>query len=279
MRLHGYSLHFSRQEEVRVTVDLEVLRPSASLQPVLYLLDAQGQPVGATVDLPATLAWLPAGQWPVGQIRRVRFNTLPWYTRQTPAYGLALGVIVGMDAWNVGDRLRPVLSEATGWAVRGPAEGMLIQLAQIKQQWALPVGGPSPRRFARPLWPNTVEANFENQVRLLSYTALGNETGQLSIRLAWQAITPPEPLIRFVQLVGPDGLVYGQQDSAPERGLYSTDRWQPGEVVIESVTAPIPVEPPAGRYTVHVGLYRPATGERLLLAAGGDHVEIPFLKK
>jgi uncharacterized membrane protein len=279
IRLHGYSLHFNRQEEVQVTVDLELLQPSASLQPVLYLLDAQGQPVGATVDLPPTLAWRPVSQWPAGQKVRVRFNTLPWYTRQTPVYGLALGVMDGTEAWDMGRRLRPVLNRPAAWAVRLPAGGTLVQLARIEQSWGMPVGGPTPRQFTRPILPNIAQANFEGQLRLSGYTTPRLEPAQLSLTLAWQAINPSEALTRFVQLIGPDGLVYGQHDSIPDQGLYPTDQWQPGEVVVESVLVPIQVEWPAGPYTVHVGLYRPASGERLFLTSGGDHIEIPVLKK
>jgi hypothetical protein len=44
--------------------------------------------------------------------------------------------------------------------------------------------------------------------------------------------------------------------------------------VVETVLLPVKVDRPAGPYTIHVGLYRPDTGERLPLLAGGDHVEI-----
>jgi hypothetical protein len=93
--------------------------------------------------------------------------------------------------------------------------------------------------------------------------------------LSWQAIDRPEPLTRFVQLIGPDGQIYGQQDSAPDYGAYPTSLWQPGEIVVEQVNLAIPAERPAGPYTLHIGLYHPATGERLLLPSGENHLEIP----
>ncbi|HMR66413.1 MAG TPA: hypothetical protein PKE64_20570, partial [Anaerolineae bacterium] len=89
-----------------------------------------------------------------------------------------------------------------------------------------------------------------------------------------QALTEPEPLIRFVQLVGPDGRLYGQQDSAPDRAQYPTQLWQPGEIVMETVAFPVRPDRPAGAYRLHLGLYRPASGQRLGLASGADHVEI-----
>jgi hypothetical protein len=149
----------------------------------------------------------------------------------------------------------------------------------------MPAGGPQLRWFNLPPVPNPLQANFANQLRLLGYSIqpypplttnhqspITNH--QLPITLYWQAITSPEPLTRFVQLIGPDGQLYGQQDSAPDGGLYPTHHWQPGEVVVETVNIPVKPDRPAGPYTLHVGLYRPTTGERLGLPAGGDHVEI-----
>jgi hypothetical protein len=293
MRLHGYSLHFERQEEIRVTLDLELLQPVPVLQPVLYLLDAQGQPLGATVDLQPGLVWFPPELWPVGQKMRVRFNTLPWYTRQTPAYRLALGVVEGADVWALGSRQQPSLSGPTEFAVRFPAGGSLIELAYIEQPWGMPQGGLRLRQFTRPSAPKPIQANFADQLHLFGYStnpisqlAISNYqlpitnslSPHLSLTLYWQAITTPEPLTRFVQLIGPDGMIYGQHDSAPDLGLYPTDHWQPGEVVVETVTVPVQANRPPGAYRLHVGWYRPASGERLPVRQGGDHIEIQYIE-
>jgi hypothetical protein len=277
MRLHGYSLHFNRQEEVQVTVDLELLQASTSIRPVLYLLDAQGQPLGATVDVQPALVWFPVEMWTVGELVRVHFNTLPWYARPMPAYRLALGVVEGDDIWAVGRRLPPTISQPTVLAPRLPADGTLIELALIEQPWAMPSGGPQLRQFNQPILPHPVRANFNHQLQLLGYTMPNSQfpiSSSLAVTLAWQAMSPPESLTRFVQLIGPDGRVYGQQDSVPDRGLYPTGQWQPGEIVVEQVVFPVQVDRPAGQYTLHVGLYHQATGERLPLLSGGDHVEI-----
>ncbi|MCB9078787.1 MAG: DUF2079 domain-containing protein [Anaerolineaceae bacterium] len=277
LRLHGYTLHFNRQEEIQVTVDLEARQPLESIRPVLYLLDSTGQPLGATEDLQPTLVWYPVEQWPVGQMVRLRFNTIPWYTRSMPAYRLALGVISGDDVWDVSRRHLPALYQPTEFALRRPADGTLIELARIEQNWSMPVGGPVFRRFEPPRLPQRLDANFDAQVRLLGYrdlTQLTEQDATVSLTLVWQAISAPENLIRFVQVIGPDGLVYGQQDSMPDTGQYPPSLWQPGEVVVESIAFPVKVERPPGHYTLHIGLYRPATGERLPLELGGDHVTI-----
>jgi hypothetical protein len=286
IRLHGYSLYFNRQEEVQVSVDLEPLQslvPLPEMQPVLYLLDAEGQPIGATNDLQPTLVWFPPTQWPVGEMVRVRFNTLPWYTRQTEHYRLALGLVNGTDVWN-SPRYRPSLSQPTGFAVRLPADGTLVELAQIRHAWGIPAGGPQLRQFTLPNPSHSLQANFDNQIQLLGYSdpqisttrppTADRRPPELSITLYWQAMTTPTTLTRFVQFIGPDGQVYGQNDSAPDQGNYPTHLWQPGEVVAETVTLPLPSDRPVGDYTLHIGLYHPDTRARLPLVSGGDHVVI-----
>ncbi len=289
IRLRGYSLHFNRQEEVQVSVDLEALQPltaAPEIQPVLYLLDAEGQPQGATTDLQPLLVWYPPAQWPVGQTVRVRFNTLPWYTRGTPAYRLALGLVNGPDVWQ-SPRLRPTLNQPTALALRLPADGTLIELARIQQVWNIPEGGPIIRQFTLSTPSHPLAANFDNQIRLLGYNLqpqgdasqslisnLQSPISNLQISLSWQALTTPPNLTRFVQLIGPDGQIYTQNDSAPDRGQYPTHLWQPGEVVVEDITLPLRPDRPAGRYTLHIGLYHPDTGMRLPLTGDGDHLEI-----
>jgi hypothetical protein len=227
----------------------------------------------------------------VGETVRVRFNTLPWYTRAAESYRLALGFVNGSDLWDVSHRYPPSLSQPTDWAVRLPANGTLVELAQIHQVWDLPEGGPTRRQFTPPTPPHSLQANFDNQIKLLGYTPpqisdagppsakppLGTtdrRPPELSVTLYWQALVTPANLTRFAQFIGPDGQIYGQNDAAPERGQYPTSLWQPGEVVIETVTLPLQPERPAGNYTLHIGLYHPDTGVRLPLISGGDHVEI-----
>ncbi len=275
LRLHNYSLHFNRQEEVEVTIDIEPLQPLDNVQPVLYLLDGQGQPKGATSDLQATLVWHPISQWSVGQIVRLRFNTLPWYTRQTPTYRLALGVVTGPDVWDLANRQPPIISQPTNFAIRLPANGTLLELARIQQQWHIPQGGPQQRQFQRPILPHSTQANFDNQIELFGYAPPQiSKSSILSMTLGWQALNPGEKLIRFVQLIGPDGQLYGQNDSHPDFGTYPLSFWQPGEVVLETVTFPLQPDRPSGAYTLHLGWYHPDNGQRLLLPSGTDHVEI-----
>jgi hypothetical protein len=239
---------------------------------VLYLLDTTGQPVGATTDLQPTLVWFPPNQWPVGETVRVHFNTLPWYTRETKAYRLALGVVEGTDVWN-GYRHPPTIVQPTEFVSRLPADGSLIELARIEHVWGMPEGGPDMRQTDLPRIPNVLEANFDDQIKLLGYSTPQIDNQTLTLDLYWQAANVSNNLTRFVQLVGPGG-VYGQNDSIPDYGNYSTDLWQTGEVVVETVAFPLQPDRPTGEYTLHIGLYRPDTGQRIPLVDGSDHVEI-----
>jgi hypothetical protein len=283
VRLHGYTLHFNRQEEIQFDLDLEPLQPlPADLQPVLYLLDANGEPKGATTDLQPELVWFPPDQWPVRETVRLHFNTFPWHTRETAAYRLALGIVSGTDPWDLSRRHRPSIAPTTELALRLPVEGTLLELARIQQSWDIPQGGPPLRHFATLSPSASPNPTFGQQIRLLNHTppqitSQNNQlpiTNYLSLTLTWQALTIPDPLIRFVQLIGPDGRVYGQNDAHPDNGQYPTVLWQPGEVVVETVAFPLEGERPPGLYTTHLGFYQPETGQRLPLTVGGDHLEI-----
>jgi hypothetical protein len=133
---------------------------------------------------------------------------------------------------------------------------------------------------------NPLQANFDNKIQLLGYRqpTISNPQSptrnpkskiqNLKSEVVWQAITTPPNLIRFVQIIGPDGQIYSQNDASPDNGHYPTSLWQPGEVVPETITLSLPAGRPPGLYTLHIGLYHPDTGQRLPLLSGGDHVEI-----
>ncbi len=86
----------------------------------------------------------------------------------------------------------------------------------------------------------------------------------------------------FTHLLGPyneatGGPLWAQDDSEPCRGIYPTDDWGVGEVMIDRYTLHIPPEAPAGAYQIEVGFYNWQTMDRLpvLDNAGeiaGDHI-------
>ncbi|MFQ5611702.1 MAG: DUF2079 domain-containing protein [Anaerolineae bacterium] len=282
LQLLGFDLHFNREEEVGVTTYWLALPPlERELFPTLYLLDAAGAPQGATTDLPATLVWRPSTRWFTDEVVTVTFHTAnAWHTREMDGYRLALGVSTGTDPWEVGTRLRPGRVESD-FATPLPAGRTLVELARFQHLAGMPQGGPTPRRRWQPVSRQRLPATYAGQLRLLGYDPpqpVPGETGQaVQVSLVWQALAdPPTEFTRFVHLVGPDGRLWGQVDSAPLDGTYPTHLWAGGEFVKETVRVPVNPARPPGAYTLHVGLYDPISGIRFSDEAGRDHVEIPL---
>lgn len=91
-----------------------------------------------------------------------------------------------------------------------------------------------------------------------------NPDKPLSLVLYWQALKPPQTNYTvFTQLIGPDGLVWGQQDNQPQQGRYPTTAWQTGEKVVDRYQITARADAPAGSYYLLVGMYDLSTGKRL----------------
>lgn len=275
IQLHGYTLHFNRQEEVEVTIYLEPIVPLIEIQPILYLTDISGNLLGATTDKQPLLVWHPPEQWVVGEMIQLRFNTLPWHTREMESYRLALGVVQGTEVWEINQRLRPNLHQATEVAPRLLADGTLLELTRISQTWHMPQGEPLKRQLNQPTSQNLLAVNFNQQISLIGYDQPLIKDDTLTVTLYWQALADSLPsLTRFAQLVGPGPQVYGQNDSTPDKGQYPTTLWQAREYIVETVSFPLDSNRPVGEFALHIGFYDPVSGERLPTTAGGDHSEI-----
>ena len=120
--------------------------------------------------------------------------------------------------------------------------------------------------------------NLENgdTITLLGYSLLGDRlaAGDIAqITLFWQA--DRTPLLRykvFLHLLDEGNHIVGQRDAEPGGGARLTDRWMPGEVVIDNYGLPIHPATPPGEYRLEVGMYEPETGQRLLAPDGQGQV-------
>ncbi len=97
------------------------------------------------------------------------------------------------------------------------------------------------------------------------------------LTLFWQsATTPAERYTVFAHVINAHAVLWGQRDSEPGGGLRPTTTWQPGETIQDNYGLPTLPGTPPGEYQIEIGLYRPASGERLLAdRAGkplGDHI-------
>lgn len=94
----------------------------------------------------------------------------------------------------------------------------------------------------------------------------------ICIELAWSTRAQLEhDYTVFVHLIDAQGQLVAQNDLAPAVG---TTGWAVGEVVQTRHGLVLPAGTSAGQLTVAVGLYDPATGERLNTTTGSDAVRI-----
>jgi hypothetical protein len=123
--------------------------------------------------------------------------------------------------------------------------------------------GPIPASFVQ----TPLSATFDGRIELLGYTL--NETqfrpGESPLlALYWQPTTAmPEDYTVFVHLLSEQEELLAQQDSQPARGTRPTYTWAAGEIIEDTREIVIPSDAPPGGYSLSVGMYELATGERL----------------
>lgn len=113
LALVGAETQLNRTAEPQMTLYFRILKqPAEDYFPRLYLLDAAGNAIGATIVQQPVPVWVPAHVWEKDSIIKIRFNTLPWWTGdgKHAQFSYALGVSrVGddptADAWNLSLRL------------------------------------------------------------------------------------------------------------------------------------------------------------------------------
>jgi hypothetical protein len=128
--------------------------------------------------------------------------------------------------------------------------------------------------FGDPNEPGAVTAD-NGWIQLEGY-ALTEQThaGQeVLIVLAWRSLQSIDHNYHvFVHLLNSDGEKVAQRDGQPVQWMRPTSTWTPKEEIVDRYGMLLPVDLPAGNYTVAVGLYDPVSGQRLPISAGpGDY--------
>ncbi len=84
------------------------------------------------------------------------------------------------------------------------------------------------------------------------------------VETTWTAVvTPEDDYTVFVQIVGPDGDLWGQVDTYPLQGTLATSDWLPGERIADRYELRLRPDAPPGAYRVIIGFYLLRTGDRL----------------
>ena len=150
---------------------------------------------------------------------------------------------------------------------------LALRGAESAQPFAELTVQPSSRSFELPPVQRKLSAVLGDAIRLhgLDYVRAG---GVLTVTLVWQALTAPGSSEQvFVHLVGPDGTIVAQSD-AVQAGGYATTSWAVGEVIVDRHVLVLPPNLSLGEYVLRVGMYDPATGQRLV-ATGADGSRYP----
>ncbi|MFQ5460964.1 MAG: hypothetical protein ACE5EL_09240, partial [Anaerolineae bacterium] len=104
----------------------------------------------------------------------------------------------------------------------------------------------------------------------------------LTLRAEWQVLAPPGgDWVVFTQLVDADGRWAAGRDMPPNGGTDATSSWAPGSRHTDRIGLLVPDETPPGHYSLVMGLYDAATGQRLPVTgdaaasmAPGDHIVV-----
>ncbi len=144
--------------------------------------------------------------------------------------------------------------------------------------WVEIIGGRSEPSQPVEIAPETlINATFGDPplAELIGYDLAGERSpgGELELTLYWQVQNPTDRSYKvFVHLIGPDGRPAAQGDNFPVQGDRPTTTWQPGETLIDTYTIALSPDLLPGSYPLRIGLYDPASGERLtpVLSEAGE---------
>ncbi len=225
----------------------------------LQLIDRDGAPITqweGTAFMEDMYRWRPNGILPT--------QHKLWLGPNTPdgAYLLRLGFFKPHS-----DQRLPLTWQATPLAADQAQLGLFYVSAN----------GRDPRQPTTPL-----TTTFGSQIELLGLTMPNKPlaTKTLTVTLHWQTVQPTDkPYTVFLQLLNSAGQVVSGWDSQPFNGLYPTNFWSTGEVVVDTFKLPLPDGLPPDTYRLITGFYDLPTGQRLSVDMGGDSVELAKIKK
>lgn len=229
--------------------------PGEALSMALVAKPAEGHHDWAALSEPVGLAGpdYPTNQWRPGETLRGWLSA-----RVPPAYEPGL--------YELSLRLSPANDPAH--------EIMILPIGEFQVEgWSRNFDTPTPQR--------KIGAAYGEQATLVGVDAAAQTLSPgdtLTARLYWQAEAEfTEDYKTFFQLVGPDGLLYGQVDQVPGAGAFPTSGWLPGEYITDDYQVSLAPNAPKGDYKIAIGLYNPDTGERLPVEGGGCQADACIL--
>ena len=119
-----------------------------------------------------------------------------------------------------------------------------------------------------------LNANLDNKVFLIACDLEGDslQPGEtLRLVLYWRALQQiQENYTVFVHVARADGTTLVQRDVQPRDGAHSTSSWVTDELVTDPYELSIPIDATPDIYRLRVGMYSPATMQRLPVVDSGE---------
>jgi len=172
---------------------------------------------------------------------------------------------VGLYEFDSGKRLAVYGSQ-------GESLGDNVRFHRIE---VLPHAGSDPSTGSGRSVPNPVRFNFGDQIALIGYALEGRAVGpgeEIHLTLYWEALAEIErDYTVFTHVLGERDRIWAQVDSQPQGGAVPTSTWNQGQVLMDEYHLLVEPDTPPGVYDIEVGLYLPATGERLGLLDEAGH--------
>ncbi len=130
-----------------------------------------------------------------------------------------------------------------------------------------------PPQYDAPNPQHPLHIRLEDGKALLGYDLVETARRGEPIRLTlyWRAADDQRRSYTvFTHILDADRKLVGGWDNVPCRGTCPTTTWHPNEVLRDEYTIPTGRDWPSGEYTIEVGIYDPATGERMKVAEPSD---------
>jgi hypothetical protein len=203
---------------------------------------------------------------------RENYNTYLWVPGEVVADGLA--VPVNADAPD------GVYTIRVGWYHQQNGQAESLPLAQNGQTLSetsvvigpLKVGNAPPGLTTSKFEPQqSLQADFGEAISLRGYD-LTREGESVQMTLYWASLKAMDKdYTVFVHVWDEAGQTVMQADHPPAAGQYPTSLWDPGEIIPDHFSLPLPPGLKPGRYQIVLGWYEPGSGARLPLPDTADN--------
>jgi 4-amino-4-deoxy-L-arabinose transferase-like glycosyltransferase len=263
LRLLGFSVDSDAEFRPGDAVEMDLFwqalsAPGEDFLPYLQLLDDGGASVAELTEKPVAGTY-PTAWWRAGELVRDPHALAIPATVPAGRYDLVLSLV------------RP--ADRTPVEVKGGES--LVELAEIKVR--------DREHLFRPTSPEHPQlTRFGPFVELEGYDlreVVRAPGSPLEVSLHWHVLeTPDRGYHTFVHLLDADGEIVAQHDGSPGEGELPALGWLPGEFLVDTHLLQLPFDLSDGVYQLGVGLYDPATGQRLgerLLLSRPIPVEAP----